>query len=52
VKELRSSDLVERVWTIDGRIRYTKKEDPNIVIKVNSPFVSLEEALCMSTTKK
>jgi hypothetical protein len=52
VKGLRSSDLVERVWTIDGRIRYTKKEDPNIVIKVSSPFVSLEEALCMSTTKK
>jgi hypothetical protein len=45
VKELRGSALVERVWTIDGRIRLTKVGDPNTVIKVNSPFVSLEEAL-------
>jgi endonuclease V-like protein UPF0215 family len=45
VKELRESALVERVWTIDGRIRLTKVGDPNTIIKVNSPFVSLEEAL-------
>jgi hypothetical protein len=45
VKELRGSALVERVWTIDGRIRLTKVGDPNTIIKVNSPFMSLEEAL-------
>jgi hypothetical protein len=44
VKELRSSDLVERVWTIDGRIRFTKPGDTTI-IKLGSPFMSLEEAL-------
>jgi hypothetical protein len=45
VKELRGSALVERVWTIDGRIRLVKVGDPNTVIKLNSPFVSLEETL-------
>jgi hypothetical protein len=45
VKELRGSALVERVWTINGRIWLTKVGDPNVIIKLNSPFVSLEEAL-------
>jgi hypothetical protein len=44
VKELRSNDLVERVWTIDGRIRFTRPGD-NSVIKLGSPYVSLEKAL-------
>jgi hypothetical protein len=52
VKELRSCELVERVWTIDGRIRFTKVGDPNHIIKISSPFVSLEEALSLNATKK
>jgi hypothetical protein len=45
VKELRNCEQVERVWTIDGRIRFTKVGDSNSIIKLSSPFISVEEAL-------
>jgi hypothetical protein len=45
VKELRSCELVERVWTIDGRIRFTKVGESNSVVKLTSPFIKLEDAL-------
>jgi hypothetical protein len=45
VKDLRGSSQVDRVWTIDGRIRFTKTDNTNVIIKLGSPFISLEEAL-------
>jgi hypothetical protein len=45
VKELRGSDRVDKVWTIDGRIRFTLSGDSNTVVKLSSPYVSIEEAI-------
>jgi hypothetical protein len=45
VKELRGSGLVERVWTVDGKIRFVLISDKNTVVKLSSPYISLEEAL-------
>jgi hypothetical protein len=45
VKELRNCELVERVWTIDGRIRFTKVGESNNIIKLTSPYITVEEAL-------
>jgi vacuolar-type H+-ATPase subunit I/STV1 len=44
-KELRGSSLVERVWTVDGKIRFVLISDKNTVIRLSSPYISLEEAL-------
>jgi hypothetical protein len=45
VRELRESDRVERVWTMDGRIRLTLVGDTNNIIRLPSPYVTLEEAI-------
>ena len=42
LKEIRDSGKVERAWTVDGRIRYTKLGDPNVVCKLPSSFMPLE----------
>jgi outer membrane murein-binding lipoprotein Lpp len=44
VKELRENEKVDRVWTIDGRIRFTLKGD-SAIIKLSSPYVSFENAI-------
>jgi hypothetical protein len=44
VRELRACDKVDRVWTIDGRIRFTLNGDSNI-IKLPSPYVPIEKAI-------
>jgi uncharacterized protein YoxC len=45
VRELRERDDIDRVWTIDGRIRFTIAGDSNTVIKLPSPYVSIENYL-------
>jgi hypothetical protein len=44
VRELRAHEKVDRVWTIDGRIRFTMNGD-NTIIKLPSPYVSIEKAV-------
>jgi hypothetical protein len=44
VKELRENEKVDRVWTIDGRIRFMLKGD-NTVVKLSSPYTSIEKAM-------
>jgi hypothetical protein len=45
VRELRENSRVERVWTMDGRIRFTLVGDTNTIIRLPSPYMSLEEAI-------
>jgi hypothetical protein len=40
--ELRGSGLVERVWTVDGKIRFVLTSDKTTVIRLPSPYISLE----------
>jgi hypothetical protein len=44
VKELRESERVERVWTIDGRIRFTIVGSTTI-FKLPSPFMAIDDVM-------
>jgi hypothetical protein len=44
VKELRECERVERVWTIDGRIRFTTVGS-NIIYKLPSPFMAIDDVM-------
>ena len=43
LKEIRDSGEVDKAWTIDGRIRYIRSGDPNVVCKLPSSFTPLED---------
>jgi hypothetical protein len=43
IKEMREDVRVERVWTIDGRIRYTIVGNKNI-LRLPSHYVSITDA--------
>jgi hypothetical protein len=46
VRELRECDKIDRVWTIDGRIRFIIAGDSsNTIVKLPSPYVTVENAL-------
>jgi hypothetical protein len=44
VKEMSGSDLFEKVWTINGHIRFTLPGD-NTVRRVPSPFIAISDLL-------
>jgi len=44
-RELVADERVGAVWTVDGRIRYTRSGDGTKVFKAPSPFTTVEELL-------
>jgi hypothetical protein len=45
LRQLQDNDNVVKVWTVEGRIRFTLAEHPNTIVKVKSVFQPIEKIL-------
>ena len=45
LKELQDHSGVAKAWTIEGRIRFTRVDKPNEIIKIKSVFTHIEKII-------